>query len=155
MADVMSAAQRSALMSRIRGSNTGPELVLRKALWARGFRYRVNYRIGRIRPDLVFITARLAVFVDGCFWHRCPLHGVMPRGNRTFWQAKLERNVQRDAEANQFLHSTGWIPLRFWEHEVDDSVAACVAKIEKVMRSCSPEKPKSTGGRSGGRTKSV
>lgn len=140
MADVMSAEKRSALMSRIRTSNTGPEMLLRKALWARGFRYRLNYRIGRIRPDVVFVTPRLAVFVDGCFWHRCPLHGVMPKANRSFWQDKLQRNVQRDAETDQTLLSTGWIPLRFWEHEIDESVEACVTKIEQAIRCRSSEK---------------
>jgi len=143
MADVMSAEKRSALMSRIRSTNTGPEMVLRKALWARGFRYRLSYRIGRIRPDLVFVTPRLAVFVDGCFWHQCPLHGVMPKGNSSFWQAKLQRNTQRDAEANQTLLSTGWIALRFWEHVIDESVEACVTKIEQTIWRCSSEKTKS------------
>lgn len=133
MADVMSAARRSALMSRIRGSNTGPELALRRTAWAKGLRYRLNFRIGRARPDLVFPSARLAVFVDGCFWHRCPLHGVMPKGNGAFWKTKLDRNVARDAETNRTLLATGWKILRFWEHQVEDSVEGCVAEIERAL----------------------
>ncbi len=131
--DVMSAAQRSALMSRIRGKDTLPELALRRAVWARGLRYRLQYRIGRIRPDLTFPNIRVAIFVDGCFWHRCPMHGVMPKGNHPFWKSKLERNVERDIETTKILISAGWKVLRFWEHEVDESAETCARKIGKVL----------------------
>lgn len=133
MADVMTSAQRSALMSRIHGKNTHPELKLRRAAWAIGLRYRINHRIGRIRPDMTFPRARVAVFVDGCFWHCCPLHGVMPKSNVTFWKPKLERNVERDREANDTLRSAGWQVLRFWEHEVEASPEACANRIADAV----------------------
>lgn len=131
--DVMSAAQRSALMGRIRGKNTLPEILLRRAAWAIGLRYRLHRKIGRIRPDLVFLGARVVVFVDGCFWHRCPVHGVMPKRNADFWRTKLMRNVQRDAETNASLTASGWTVLRFWEHEVRESALICAMQIKKAV----------------------
>ncbi|MDP1929761.1 MAG: very short patch repair endonuclease [Thiobacillus sp.] len=134
MPDVMSPAQRSKLMSRIQGKNTSPEISLRRAAWKLGLRYRLHRRIGKTRPDLVFTGAKVAIFVDGCFWHCCPLHCVMPKNNREFWQKKLGRNVQRDAEATQVLTAAGWCVLRFWEHEIEASAETCARKIFKHVR---------------------
>lgn len=120
-------------MSRIRGKNTSPELVLRKLLWSSGVRYRLNYKIGRIRPDLVFVGAHLVVFVDGCFWHRCPIHGVMPKSNTAFWEAKLARNVERDRENTKLLEASGWRVMRFWEHEIEASAEDCAARIATAL----------------------
>lgn len=131
--DVMSAEQRSALMGRIRGKNTLPELTLRRAAWALGLRYRLHRRINRIKPDMVFVGARLAVFVDGCFWHCCPLHSVMPKNNRDFWAHKLKRNCQRDAENTQRLVAEGWQVLRLWEHEIEASPASCAQQIAAML----------------------
>ncbi|HWW05890.1 very short patch repair endonuclease [Collimonas sp.] len=133
MVDVMSSEKRSELMSRIRGKNTGPELKLRRAAWAMGLRYRLHLRVERARPDMVFLGARVAVFVDGCFWHCCPLHGVIPKNNRTFWQPKLDRNAKRDVETNKKFIAAGWKVLRFWEHEVDDSPELCARKIADAV----------------------
>ncbi len=91
----MTTAQRSRCMSRIRGRDTHPELLVRKALWRRGFRFRLKNRLPG-RPDIVFGSAKVAVFIDGCFWHACPEHGVKPSANARFWHSKLEGNVQRD-----------------------------------------------------------
>lgn len=135
MSDMMSVTKRSELMSRIRDKNTLPELKLRRAAWAIGLRYRLHQRIGRARPDLVFKRARLAVFVDGCFWHQCPLHSTIPKGNRAFWQAKLERNMQRDIETNQVLTTAGWGVLRFWEHDIDVSAELCALKVAEFVAS--------------------
>ena len=99
-------------MSRIKGRDTGSELSLRRSVWAIGLRYRLQYRIGRTRPDMVFVSAKLAVFVDGCFWHGCPLHSTMPKNNRDFWEQKLRRNRERDAENTQWLEAKGWRVLR-------------------------------------------
>jgi DNA mismatch endonuclease (patch repair protein) len=134
MADVLNKLQRSYCMAQIRAKNTAPELKLRRAAWSLGLRYRLHRRIGKTRPDLVFIGAKVAVFVDGCFWHCCPLHRVMPKNNREFWQKKLGRNVQRDAEDTQALTAAGWHVLRFWEHEVEESAEACARKIAKYMK---------------------
>ena len=132
-ADVMTPAKRSALMARIRGGDTGPELELRRAVWARGLRYRVNFRVGRVRPDLVFVGARLAVFVGGCFWHGCPQHSTIPKNNREFWEQKLRRNRERDAENTQWLEAEGWRVLRLWEHEIEVSPSDCARRIAALL----------------------
>lgn len=113
-------------MSRQKSRDTGPEMVLRKKLHRRGLRYRVNAALpgmGRRRADVLFTSAKVAVFVDGCFWHRCPLHGVAPKSNAAWWDSKLGENVARDLDTNEHLISLGWTVLRFWEHG-DMEVAA-------------------------------
>lgn len=111
---------RSETMSRIRGSDTGPEMAIRRRLWTAGFRYRVALRIPEGgRADIAVPRLRLAVFIDGCFWHNCPLHGVRPKTNVDFWRRKLDGNRQRDARQTRALVASGWTVLRFWEHRVD------------------------------------
>lgn len=114
-----------------RSRDTRPEVALRRTLHAHGFRYRKNYRIsvGRenVRPDIVFIGAHVAVFVDGCFWHRCPEHRTIPIMNRTFWAKKLELNLARDRHQDMVLAGAGWTVLRVWEHERTLDAAARVA----------------------------
>lgn len=117
MADVMTPGQRSRCMSRIRGRDTRPELIIRKMLWSLGCRYRVNSKLPG-RPDIVFTRQRLAVFIDGCFWHRCPLHYQAPATNPAFWEAKIGRNVRHDRKVDVLLAKEGWSVLRIWEHEV-------------------------------------
>lgn len=122
-----------ASMQSNRGRDTSPELAVRRRLHALGLRYRVSIRpISNVRrtADIVFTRAKIAVFIDGCFWHGCPHHYQAPSRNGDFWRAKLVRNRERDTETNEKLRSHGWIPLRFWEHEVradPDLVAAVVA----------------------------
>lgn len=103
-----------------RRRDTKPELALRRELHRRGFRYRVDSRplptLMR-RADLVFPRERVAVFVDGCFWHRCPNHGTSPRSNSQYWSVKLDRNAARDKETDSVLTSAGWRVVRVWEHE--------------------------------------
>lgn len=135
MGDVMSSAKRSRLMSRIRDKNTVPELNLRHAVWSIGLRYRLHLKIGSIKTDLVFTKAKVAIFVDGCFWHQCPIHGVMPKGNYAFWQPKLERNMKRDIEVTQKLILEGWEVLRFWEHEIDESAEKCAQRVAQLVAS--------------------
>jgi DNA mismatch endonuclease (patch repair protein) len=100
--------------------DTPPELALRRALHARGLRYRVDYPpiqgVPR-RADIVFRRARVAVFVDGCFWHGCPVHGTLPKKNRGWWIAKLDANRTRDGDTDRQLRAGGWLSLRFWEHD--------------------------------------
>ena len=119
-------------MARIRGRDTGPELQLRSRLWERGFRYRLGLRVGRTRPDILFTKQRLAVFVDGCFWHGCPQHYVRPRTRTQFWSAKLRENVQRDRRQTRALGCEGWKVLRIWEHEVFTNPTRVVGVIERV-----------------------
>lgn len=104
------------------GRDTKPEMLVRQELHRRGVRYRVGSRIelpGRraVKPDLVWKGRRLAVFVDGCFWHVCPTHHKPPRTNLEYWTPKLARNVERDAEQTAALMLLGWTVLRFWEHQ--------------------------------------
>lgn len=100
-----------------------------------GLRYRVDRAILaglRRRVDIVFSSARVAVFVDGCFWHRCPEHGTSPRSNSAWWRAKLDANHVRDADTDRRLHEAGWTVVRVWEHD-DPTVAA--ARIAQLIRS--------------------
>lgn len=122
-------ALRSENMSRIRGTNTKPELLLRKALWKKGMRYHLHSSIGGIRPDIVFKTNKLAVFVDGCFWHGCPLHYVRPRSRAEFWADKLRANTARDQVQTLRLIEDGWMVLRFWEHEIKSGLEQVVALV--------------------------
>jgi DNA mismatch endonuclease, patch repair protein len=132
--DVLTSRQRSQCMSRIRAKNTGPELAVRKALWALGTRYRIHCAIHG-RPDIVFVGARLAVFIDGCFWHGCPVHAVAPKTNRDFWNEKIRKNKTRDRNVRRSLEAEGWLVLRYWEHEVRDRLGGVVSEIEMAVRS--------------------
>jgi DNA mismatch endonuclease (patch repair protein) len=111
--------------------NTKPEIMLRSALHRRGLRFRKDLPIradGKVvRPDIAFPRAQVAVFVDGCFWHACPIHGNQPRANTDYWQPKLARNVARDRAVDQALTRAGWQVLRAWEHEDPTQVAERVA----------------------------
>jgi len=112
----------TAVMKGNRKTDTKPELALRSALHRSGMRFRKDHRVkvdeGRtIRVDVVFPRAKLAVFVDGCFWHRCPQHGTEPKSNTGYWGPKLDRNVERDRETDERLRRAGWEVLRIWEHE--------------------------------------
>jgi DNA mismatch endonuclease (patch repair protein) len=113
-------------MQATRRRDTGPELALRRELHRRGLRYRVDTQVMaglRRRADVVFIKARVAVFVDGCFWHGCPAHATTPKANAGFWASKLAANQARDRDTDARLAAAGWRILRIWEHE-DPAVAA-------------------------------
>lgn len=131
--DKLSPAKRSALMFRVKGRNTSPELKLRSAMWHIGIRFRLGQCIGRTRPDVVFKGARLAIFVDGCFWHSCPIHKSRPQSNQHFWDGKLARNVMRDNKTTTDLECAGWTVMRFWEHEVEGDAMACALKIANAL----------------------
>lgn len=126
--------RRSANMARIRGVDTGPELMLRRALWRAGFRYRLHSRIEGARPDIVFAGRKLVVFVDGCFWHGCPLHYVNPRSSDSFWAAKLAVNTSRDRIQTSRLLANGWCVLRFWEHEIETHLDKVVSEVTAAFR---------------------
>ncbi len=156
MADVYTRAQRSALMAKVRGrGNLTTEEALAKVFRAEGWSgWRRQRPIGvradagrcRVRPDFVFAARRLAVFVDGCFWHGCPRHGTRPRGNAAFWRAKFRRNLERDRRDSRRLRRAGWKVLRLWEHALKPKARpALLAKLRKVFASAR----KSPTGRSG------
>lgn len=132
----MDSADRSRIMSRIRSRDTGPEMALRRELWRMGLRYRVQY--GRERIDIAFTGKKVAVFVDGCFWHSCPIHFHYPKSNIAYWKPKLERNIERAKEKDARLGAEGWAVLHFWEHEVDADAASCAQRIASAISQ--PEK---------------
>jgi DNA mismatch endonuclease (patch repair protein) len=133
MADVLTPEQRRLNMSRIRGGNTKPEKLLRSALHVEGLRFRIHRRDLPGCPDIVFSRARLAVFVDGCFWHGCPEHAVKPKTNAEFWADKLRRNKLRDRKVARVLKQQGWNVVRFWEHEVERDIAGAVRTIAQRL----------------------
>lgn len=137
--DVMTVEQRSQCMSRIRGKDTGPEMKLRLALWSRGLRYRLHYNIPG-RPDVVFPGKRIAIFVDGCFWHGCPLHGVRPKTNAVFWHSKIQGNIRRDAKVTKILGQLGWCVFRFWEHQIEDGFDTTVSRVLRAITNAQTRK---------------
>ncbi len=139
----MMAMSRSEHMARIKGKNTSPEKCLRSMLWARGLRFRIHAKTPVGRPDIVFLGARCAVFIDGCFWHGCPKHYVRPRTRHEFWAKKLSDNVERDRRQTIRLEEQGWTVLRFWEHEVEEDPAQVCANIEVAVRVGVPPRPAS------------
>ncbi|NTW40006.1 MAG: very short patch repair endonuclease [Cellulomonadaceae bacterium] len=128
-------------MSRQARRDTAPELALRRELHRRGMRYRVDHPLPdmpRRRADVVFTAARLAVFVDGCFWHACPEHATQPSANSVWWRDKLAKNVARDRDTDTHLAGVGWMVLRFWEHS-DMAAAALVVETEwRARRQVAP-----------------
>ena len=131
--DKLSSEARSANMRAIRSYDTKPELILRSALWHSGTRYRLRTKIGRARPDIVFPSKRVAVFVDGCFWHGCPKHYQAPTGNSIYWSRKIAGNQVRDLRNNLELQLRGWKVVRIWECEVKKNVSAAVRQVQSAI----------------------
>lgn len=129
-----SSPEASRRMARVRQRGTDVEIELRRALHALGLRYRLQVPLSR-KPrrvaDIVFIGARVAVFVDGCFWHGCPLHATWPKENAGFWRAKIEANRARDADTTRRLRELGWEVIRVWSHE--DPVEAARLIYDRVL----------------------
>ncbi|MER5742563.1 very short patch repair endonuclease [Streptomyces sp. NPDC002225] len=131
-------------MSRQPSRDTKPELAVRKLLHADGYRYRLNKQVpgmARRTIDIAFIRAKVAVMIDGCFWHGCPVHATRPKSNAEWWRTKLERNMARDRETSEHLIREGWTVLRFWEHEAPEEVALRVGAAVELRRA------ERTGGR--------
>jgi DNA mismatch endonuclease (patch repair protein) len=134
------AERRSLLMARVRRAGTGPEVALRKALHRRGFRYRLRTGSGLPgTPDIVLPRFRLAIFVDGCFWHGCKTHGTLPKTNALFWETKITRNRERDRRADRSLRGQGWTVVRVWEHEINIDVEGVAAGIASVTNHAGQE----------------
>jgi DNA mismatch endonuclease (patch repair protein) len=122
-------------MSKLGRRDTLPELALRSELHRRGLRFRVDRAPVpglRSRADIVFGPAHVAVYVDGCFWHSCPEHGTRPKANAEWWEQKLNRNQERDAETDRTLRENGWAVVRIWEHE--DPIEAA-DRVEAAVKS--------------------
>ncbi|MER7827554.1 very short patch repair endonuclease [Streptomyces sp. NPDC096097] len=129
---VPSSPSVSARMSRQARRNTTPELAVRRLLHAAGLRYRLQVKVPgmpRRTIDIAFPGAKVAVFLDGCFWHGCPEHATQPKSNAQWWREKLDKNMARDRETSELLAAAGWTVLRFWEHETPESVAARVIDV--------------------------
>jgi DNA mismatch endonuclease (patch repair protein) len=123
--------ERSRIMGKIRGKNTKPELAFRKALWAAGYRYRIDYKKLIGKPDIVLKKYRTVIFIDGEYWHGYNWEERKPklRTNREFWIPKIERNMQRDREVNAELDHIGYKVFRFWEREIKKELDACLQKV--------------------------
>lgn len=136
MADNMTPEQRSKTMSRIRSKNTKIELRIRQMLHARGYRYRVHPATVPGKPDIVFGPKKVAVFIDGDFWHGWKFEEWASK-LAPYWRTKIERNQLRDAENDALLHARGWTVVRLWEHQVKADPEACVRAIEDALRNAS------------------
>lgn len=128
--DNLTKKQRSYCMSHIKSTGTTPEVMFRKYLWHNGLKnYRIkNKLIGK--PDVYFKKQKIAVFIDGCFWHGCPKCFIAPKSNSLFWKNKIDKNVKRDKQINKLLKTKGIKIIRFWEHEIRKNPAKCFKKIK-------------------------
>lgn len=133
MTDVLTKRQRSYCMSQIRGKGTKQEIILKNKLRAAGLSgYRMHFELAG-KPDIAYPGHKLAIFLDGCFWHKCPMCYNKPRTNRTFWLKKLGDNVIRDKKINQQLKKAGWKVIRFWEHDIRKNSDKCIRTVRKVL----------------------
>lgn len=133
-----SSPEASRRMGKVRQKGTGAEIALRQELFRIGLRYRVNFEVlkkPRRVADIVFPKLKIAVFVDGCFWHGCPEHATWSKSNADFWRQKIETNRARDSDSNLRLQASGWTVLRFWEHESPVEAAKTVAHMVTIARS--------------------
>jgi DNA mismatch endonuclease, patch repair protein len=134
MADVLTPEQRKHNMSRIRAKNTGPEAKIRKLLSAKRIRgYRLHYNLPG-KPDIVFTKKKIAIFIDGCFWHKCPVDYQDPETRKEFWMKKIQSNVDRDKKVNEQLKNDGWTVIRIWEHEIRKEPEKAVKKIIRSLK---------------------
>ncbi|WP_282581374.1 very short patch repair endonuclease [Streptomyces sp. WAC00303] len=136
-----SSAARRRNMQAIRSRDTKPERLIRRLVHANGLRYRVAARpLPDLRrtADMVFRTAKVAVFIDGCYWHGCPEHYVSPKTNPGYWSEKVARNVARDRDTDERLSAAGWLVLRFWEHQSSDACALSIISAVRERRNDLP-----------------
>lgn len=129
-------------MARVRQKGTVAEVAVRKELYGRGLRYRIDFTVlkkPRRVADIAFPNLRIAVFVDGCFWHGCPTHASWPKHNAEFWRQKIETNRLRDADTDARLLSIGWRVLRFWEHESPVDIAEAIRRMVAMVKSARNE----------------
>lgn len=132
MTDNLTPEQRSYMMSRVRSTDTGPELVVRSLVHARGLRFRKHCSWLPGRPDLVFASSRVAVFVDGDYWHGWRF-ASWRKTLSPYWRQKIERNRRRDRQTSHRLRKDGWVVLRLWEHDIERNPTRCVDRIEAVV----------------------
>ena len=123
-------------MQQVKNKDSEIEILLRKALWQKGYRYRKNVSGIYGHPDIAFISKKVAIFCDSEFWHGYDWENRKKdfRTNREFWIAKIERNIVRDKEVNDFLNNNGWVVIRFWGKEIKKDLQSCVQKIEETIK---------------------
>ena len=131
MADIFSRKKRSEVMSKIRSKNTKTEVEFRKKVWAVGFRYRLHSKKLQGKPDLVFASKKVVVFIDGCFWHKCPKCFKQPASNKKYWDWKIQYNVDKDKRISKELRKLGWNVIRIWEHDTKKNPGKCIEKIKR------------------------
>jgi len=140
MRDVMTSKQRSLTMSKIKGKDTSIEIILRKALWNKGYRYRKNYRLLPGAPDIAIVRYKIAIFCDSEFFHGYNWESKKQRlrQNREYWIKKIERNMARDRETDFKLLSMGWITVHFWGQAIVKNTAECVKAVEDLIAELQP-----------------
>jgi DNA mismatch endonuclease (patch repair protein) len=133
MTDVLTKEQRAYNMSKIQGKNTQPEIKLRKLLWSDGVRgYRIHYNLPG-KPDIVFTKKKIAIFIDGCFWHKCPICFQEPETRKEFWMGKIQSNIDRDKKVDEQLKNDGWTVIRIWEHVIKKEPEKAIKKIIALL----------------------
>lgn len=130
MSDTFSKEKRSQIMSRIRSKETKLELKFKELL--KGLRFSYQPKI-KGKPDFALKKYKIAIFIDSCFWHKCPKHFRQPSTNKKYWISKIDRNVERAKEVNNQLKNKGWKVLRFWEHEIKGNSKKCLSIIKEVL----------------------
>jgi DNA mismatch endonuclease (patch repair protein) len=133
--DKISKEKRSKIMASIRSKNTKPEIVFRNALSSKQLTFETN--CGSEKIDIAFPSEKIAIFVDGCFWHGCPIHGHIPTTHPEYWAPKLRRNIERDKSQNERLRNKGWLVLRFWEHELGN-IDKVLEETQKALKKRKP-----------------
>ena len=120
-------------MKRVKQKDTAAELSLRSALHGSGLRYRLHRRIEGVVVDVIFVASKVAIFIDGCFWHGCPMHATFPKSNQSYWLPKLAENRERDLRQSEKLRLAGWRVIRLWEHECLPTTPKTIGRIAKVV----------------------
>ena len=131
--DNLTKEQRKKNMQAIKSSNTKIEIKVCKKLWNMGFRFRNNVKSLPGKPDIAIKKYKIVIFMDSCFWHKCPLHFIQPKSNINYWIPKIERNVERDKEINKYYKNNGWHLLRIWEHEIKKEFDETLLKIANFI----------------------
>ena len=131
--DVFSKKKRSEIMSKIRSKDTKIEILFRKALWKKDFRYRKNSSKYFGKPDIVLPKHKTVIFIDSCFWHNCPKHGYLPKSNLRYWRKKIERNKKRSKEVNKYYKKSDWKIVRIWEHDLKNMNRTIKAVVKKIV----------------------
>ena len=131
---MFSKKKRSEIMSKIRSKDTKIEILFRKALWKKGFRYRKNSAKYFGKPDIVLPKYKTVIFVDSCFWHNCPKHGYLPKSNLKYWRKKIERNKERDKEVGRHYKKIDWKIFRIWEHDLAKKQNTLFNKLLKLLK---------------------